>query len=286
MLHEKFLTILNGLEKEILSTRDYSPHTQRVLQELIKYVENCTFSKSIHSKFICSNFRCRIKELQLRWNELHGDKKSEEAFRAQISTISKQLYAMFGTDLVDVFLREDEDKLNVLEWLLKALSGNADNVKDYLCGEVVDGVADINWDRTYSIDELIPVIRAISPYSKSYISEVLTTLDKKKLSYVLYVLKRPLTSNTTRTTSEPKMEILRELTRNTKKEEPVDTFMEILRKVSENNNGFEDNQDNRNYLRKLFNAYKAINNIDTIIEKRKISSRDVFVVLYEMKGER
>lgn len=282
---KNFMVDLRKLEQQILVNGGnvYNQNTRRILLSVIKYVEKADFTTSIHTKFICENFRLTLQQLQIRWNQLHNENKSESAFRSQSSTVSRQLFSIFGSDLINIFLTEDEEGLCVIARLLEALTDCPDNIKDYFSGVILEQIEDIEWEKSFTTEELIPVIDAISPFVKDNILEVMENLDKQKLSYLFHILRQPLTSNRTRKTNMQKVEILLQLKNKNNKQENSqdDGFIKRLRMAGEVNNDYPNSQENREYLRRMINAYSE-QGLQRMLQTKKISSYDIRTVLYEL----
>lgn len=288
---KNFLKELSALENQIITDGyyNYSDNTRQTLLDVIDYVEKASFTTSVHSKFICSNFRCNSKQLQYRWNNREGidDEKSEEAFRSQISTVSKQLFSIFGSDFVNVFLMEDTRGLSLISDLLDALTGYPDNVNDYLVKEVVEEVEDVIWVKSYYTEELLPIIEALRPFLKKNIWQKLEELDHNKLSYLLHVLSLPTTSNKTRKTNTQKIEILQELNKKPIKNIQNDTktkkdIIDLFREEAERENDYPESEENRNYLRKVITYAKNNIYISEMCKARKFSNKDIELVLNEL----
>lgn len=280
-----FMAELSKLERQILVNggNTYNQNTRRVLLKLIRYVEKANFTKSIHTKFICENFRLNPKQWQNRWNQLHNENKTEATFRSQASTISQQLFSIFGSDCSGIFLREDEQGLYVIDGLLEALSTVPDNIKDYFANEVLEQIENVEWQKSYTTEELLPIINAIRPFTRDNISDVVKHLDKQKLSYLLYILKQPLTSNRTRKTNMQKVEILLRLRRGNNNQGNIqdNSFIHRLRMAGKTNNNYKDSKENREYLRNMVIGYSN-HGLNEILRRRKISSNDIRIVLGEL----
>lgn len=256
MYQPSFLQQLAGLETLILGKEGTwrSLHARRTLLDLISFVENASFTHSDHTKFICSNFRLSPSELQERWNNREGIDmpKSEEAFRSQISTVSKCLYQIFSSDVFNYFISDNEAGLSKIDLLLDTLTIYQSNIHDYYCSEILDSVKDQLWSRTYETAELLPEIEALSPYLKSEIWDVLDELNEEKVSYLFHVLKQPLTFNKRRETNMQKLEILQELS---KKPVKQDLFMERLKHIAVHTNDYPQQTDNVKRVERLLKVY-------------------------------
>lgn len=284
---KNFLSELSKLERQILVNggNTYNQNTRRVLLKLIRYVEKANFTKSIHTKFICENFRLNPKQWQHRWNQLHNENKTEATFRSQASTISLQLFSIFGSDFPSIFLAEDEQGLYVIDGLIEALSACPDNIGDYFTSDMLEHIKDVEWEKSYTTEELIPVINAIRPFTKNHISDVVRGLDKQKLSYLFHILKQPLTSNRTRKTNLQKVEILSRLRKGNSNQGNVQDngFIDRLRMAGKANNNFADSKENRDYLRNMIKYYSN-QGLNEALRRRKISSNDIKRVLYELES--
>lgn len=281
-----FLRELAELEQKILyEGSSYKKSTKQTLIRLIRYVEGGSFTPSKHTKYICRNFRYSIKELTDRWNSNEGIdcEKTEEAFRSQISSVSGQLYQMFGI-ITECFLNEDTRALNIIDDLLDALDGFPDNICDYIHSDIVDDTKGVSWDSTYDISELRDTIELLRPYLRSNINGVLAEIDNKKLSYIINTINSPIMNNTTRKINAAKIDILREFaeTNNVNKSieeiknHPAIPFLDMVEdKVNAGlGKDYPESEDNRKMLR---NTIKWLSNkqFDRIVDYYRISAQDM-----------
>ena len=172
-----FFSYLKIIESCVKDGREYDDICKAIIQRLIGFVENGTYSPGPNSAWVCRRWRLNCKELREEWKREVGVDKSEATFRCQIHNLSKILYSLFP--------EEDFGSL---------LSGENDNIKRTLDALAVDnmpfctiypeavckytGVVEQDYTITELEDE-IRVLRAISVVESKY-----NELNPDKLSYI------------------------------------------------------------------------------------------------------
>lgn len=281
---KSFLRELGALEQRIIyDGNSYKPSTKKTLLRLIRYVEGATYTTSLHTKFIARNWRYGSKELLERWNNNEGidSKKSEVAFRSQISTLSNQLYQMFGSDFFEIFINEDALGITMIDDLLDALDGFPDNIHDYIHSDIVDEGEEVSWSKSYDITELKPTIDMIRPYLRSNINDVLLQIDLEKLGYIINAINNPIMNNTTRKINTVKIDILREFAKKPDIQKsttinPVSVFLDMIEtKINQGlGSEYEDSEENRKLLRKVI-KWMSTKQFDKIVNYYHISASDM-----------
>lgn len=192
---------------------DLSECGSKVFEDLTSYVEECPFSHSANAKFICENWKYDDIGLAELWAKRTGSQKSNVTFRAQISQLSSVLYGMLKDFSVEIFLSASEDlkKLRNIESTLELLYGFVGKSDDLFCAEVCSYVDDLNYEKTYTVEELKPLIEFLRPYMKHSIFSRLDDVSLDKLKYLLSVLNEPMSMATKKGVNSEKVKILEAL---------------------------------------------------------------------------
>lgn len=182
----------------------YSEQSKEILQRLITYVQDCKFSDSEVTKFICKHWELSGKALSKKYEEETGRTKSENTFRSQRSYIGKYLNLLFGEDFLNDFIEDDASRINnILDCIDRAdilyVDAFIKEIKDYKENIIHD----------YEISDLEDEIKALNIYSTAQVKKVLTGLDLKKMYYIKRVMNQPLLSD--KGINEKKLELLLEL---------------------------------------------------------------------------
>ena len=262
-----------------------------MLQELISYIEGGTYCKSEPIKFIAQNFRLSIKMITERYNDISvGEECTEETTRSRISKISNALYKIFPTNLDDVFILQDPRGLSYIEDALDMLTGFDRFANELFISEVLDET--IPFKKNYEVDELKKEIELLAPYLKRNVFKSLDGVDLDKMSYLIYQLKQPFCFAGNKGANIQKIELLRELENykqrsnnpiiHKQEENDYNYMIQKYRRIADMGNDYEDSEENRDYLRRVFAAAKQNSYFIQICKNKKISSHDIKTVLNEI----
>ncbi len=215
MYNITFFGVMNQVEK-IIDKRESDPEAIRMFNDLVNYVEDCPFTKSKVTKFICKNWRLNPSQLTDKWNKLSVDKKANSTFRSQVSTASRLLYGIFGDINPTIFSDSErlsfDDKLtrDRLGLVLYSLDFEDVCVDGMFIQEISSFFEDLKTEREYySLIELKDELELLKPLINTNIYEYLERGDADKLKYIFNVLNKPLTSVRNCSVNTDKLEILR-----------------------------------------------------------------------------
>lgn len=182
----------------------YSNKAVETLNRLVVYIQECSFSNSEVTKFICKYWQLGGKDLSRKYEEITGRIKSESTFRSQRSYISKYLLLLFGDDFLIDFIDDNTDRLsNILDCI---------NRPDVLFVDAfIKEIKEFNEDTVhdYELSDLEKEINALNMYSTMRVKKVIESLDLKKLYFIKRVMNQPLLSD--RGINEKKYELMLEL---------------------------------------------------------------------------
>lgn len=275
-----FLRTLRELEIRILRSTDaksWDVQTTTTLFNLIEFVTKAEYTKSKHYKFIAKNFRLTYKDLAEKWSDMFsydGEVKSEEAFRSQTSTLSRQLQAMFPEDLTEIFLTQDFNRLRYIQDVIDIISGYPMTCEEYFIDEVIME-AGKKFEHEYDISQLTTEIEAIRPYLKRNIYDALDGIDKDKLSYIIFKLKEPYIVSKTRKIDKAKLDIINGLSgKTTQGGESKSYFIDMLNEFAKNDNGYPQNNINIQQINRLLHM-QDYEGLKDYIDRRKINNMDI-----------
>lgn len=213
-----FFGVMASVEKSI-ARGECDADGIRFFEDLVSYVENCPFTRSKATKFICKNWRLKPRELTTKWNSINmGEDKVSSTFRSQVSTASKLLYAIFGDITPVIFTSYDDlsfnDKRSRDHLALCLYSLNFEDV--CVDGMFIKEVSGFFEDLTpkkehYSLIEIKDELELLRPLIKPNVYEYLESGGADKLKYIFSTLNQPLTSVRTRSINVDKLDILRYL---------------------------------------------------------------------------
>lgn len=188
-----------------------------LFNDVVTFVESCSFSKSETTKFICKHWRLTARQLVSLYQSETGVDKSANTFRSQKSTLSTQLYGLLPDFEPVVFSAEFQndkdilDKRSSLRACIDALDIEDTYPSSIFCSEVTNYFDDSFSKKTFSLDECQTEIKALRLLKRSNLYNFLDQLDSDKLKFILSVLNSPLTSNRKRSASVDKVKLLKEL---------------------------------------------------------------------------
>lgn len=193
-----------------------SERGEGVFRHLVSFIEEGSFTKSVHVKFICKNWRLSTSGLADAWESQSGTRKSENTVRSQVSVASSQLLSMFPSFSKDIFMlsdvsSEDELALSEIEAIIDSMSGSSLVPSGVFIDEVVNYPDSLDYIGSYTIEECSDVIRAIKPFMKSEVFRYLDEVDLDKLKFVLSVLSEPMASVHDRSVNVQKVQLLKAL---------------------------------------------------------------------------
>lgn len=184
----------------------------KVFEKLISCLEDCPFSKSQSTAFICKHWDKDVVGLAEAWELEFGSKKSVDTFRSQLSTISNQLHSIFGSNLQDMFVSNDKEGLQILLDSICVLENGDFSISELVLPELLSYCEDYKHaEKTFSLDECENELRAMSTLSRRKVFDYLDTLDCEKLSFLAKSLNKPLLDARNRNIEVDKLRVLRAL---------------------------------------------------------------------------
>lgn len=236
-----FLTTLSKLETDILDTHkskgdlvQFSTYTKTSLISLINFVKSCSWDKSENSRFICKHFDEKLSDIAYLWNATHlkdkAKEKSENTFRVQRNAISKDLESLIcsARELEQVFLGEDEQRISEIINRCQMVKDKFD-LSESIMQEAVaialdySGLTSVD---SYEINDCVEELKFLLRYTKDYFTINLQELNRDKLAYVMYILRKPLYKNGS--LCKEKLELMTVANGITDLKSSVDTTLRII----------------------------------------------------------
>lgn len=184
----------NGVRQTPDGEVPYRARTRFVLQEVVNYVRGATWTTNDTDVFVAQNFLMGQTALPNAWAARFPDKggRAPSSIRVCWGRINHYLEAVFPADMVDVFVTENDEKLNELLGIVEALRVNDSRIEAELGAPLVSLLESVKMpDRRYSADECAVELSVLRRLSASEYQRELDKCDKKKLGYVYYMLTRP-----------------------------------------------------------------------------------------------
>lgn len=189
---EKRIIIENKKETD-LGITTFENETFDSLTKFIKFIEDGTWSNSKHTRFIVRHFRYKQSELPDLYYASTGERKSKSTFRNQVQAISNMLYTYFGTDFMQAFLQEDSEEIAVILKKISVLSIGDVYFEDLFNSDIAEYItSNSKGVQRYNIDECYEEIDSLCAISKENIRNILSSMDKDKLHYLMFLFRRPL----------------------------------------------------------------------------------------------
>lgn len=209
---KKFLDLGFNSESTMYQSKSDFEFAVHVFGELVACLEDCAFSKSDVTAFVCRNWSLDLKELLVQWEVEFGVKKSESAMRSQLSTTSRQLHYIFGENLQDIFVSNRHDDLVILLDEVNVIQNGDFVMTELVIPEVMSYCADYKKSEgVYPLSECVNELKAMSILSRRRVFDFLDTLDEDKLRYLARSLQKPLLDVSTRSVQKDKLQVLRAL---------------------------------------------------------------------------
>lgn len=198
-----FFFILSETEKEI---EGKGVVLITAFNRLVSFVESGVFTSSPSSKYIAKNWRLTSKELCHKWNNEEVSEKSENTFRSQVSTLSRQLYALFP-QVEKAFIDDDRNSIQEILGTIDLLSDGDVFYNDLFVTELVEDYSDYS-GREYSLEDCMNEIHLLAMLRKRYLFEMLDLVNRDKMGYLHKMLQTPIASNRYRNINLKKLKVL------------------------------------------------------------------------------
>lgn len=187
-----------------------------VFRDLCAFIEDCSFSNSKNSKFLCENWRYTTKDLQELWQMKTGKVKSVEAFRSQISELSSHLYEMFPSFSRELFIegKDDEESDKAFSEIMLVVDsvGQANiGAADIFISEVVDYPDSLAYEGEPTVESCEDALVKLKPLLKREINNYLDEVDTNQLHYLLTILSQPLFQTRGKEINHEKLRALKQL---------------------------------------------------------------------------
>ncbi len=184
-----FFNYLRLVEREIKEDNEfYTDDSRAAIQRLINYIESGDIASGEATAFICKRWRLGTKDLIREWESETGVSKSAAAFRSQICTLSKNLYALIPEQGFGALLSDNDP--TIINQILDAISYDSQP----FCTLYPALTQYVGYsEQSYSLDELeseIKVLRAIKRVESRFKS-----LDPPKLGYIKQILDSKILTN-------------------------------------------------------------------------------------------
>lgn len=198
-----FFYMLSEVSREVVGKGEL---LETAFNRLVSFVESGVYTSSPSSKYIAKNWRLTSKELCAKWNDEEVSVKSENTFRSQVSTLSRQLYTLFP-QVERAFIEEDRKAMQEILSTIALLIDGDEYFNDIFISELVDNYSDYS-GREYPLEDCMKEISLLAMLRKRYIFEMLDLVNRDKMGYLQRVLQTPIASNRYRNINSRKIELL------------------------------------------------------------------------------
>lgn len=198
-----FFYMLSEVSREVVGKGEL---LETAFNRLVSFVESGVYTSSPSSKYIAKNWRLTSKELCAKWNDEEVSVKSENTFRSQVSTLSRQLYTLFP-QVERAFIEEDRKAMQEILSTIALLVDGDEYFNDIFISELVDNYADYS-GREYPLEDCMKEISLLAMLRKRYIFEMLDLVNRDKMGYLQRVLQTPIASNRYRNINLKKLKVL------------------------------------------------------------------------------
>lgn len=192
MAKRSFFSDMRFIDSEIQQHR-ISSRGESIFESLVEFIEDCSFSKSRHYKFICKHWRLGYDSLQKIWDDSGYKHKNQEAFRVQASCLSRMLYALFPSFSRELFILDlDEDSFQDIETTISVLGQTAGFPDELFISAVTDYPDNLRYEGDMSAEDCLATMGKLKPLLKAEVFEYLDGLDLNHIKYILSTLKKPV----------------------------------------------------------------------------------------------
>lgn len=215
LARRNFFKIMRVVDSERIKL-NLTPRSESLFVQLVDFVESGSFTKSKHSKFICENWRLNDHGLSSLWESRTGQVKRFDTFRGQISDLSASLFALFPFFSAELLLASewtlgDLKAVQEMELVINYLSDSNCSPSDLFIQEVSNYPDSVDFDQTYSVEDMKSTLSALKPFMRSNIYRLLDEVDIDQLKYILFILNKPIVKNKDVTVALEKLKILKAL---------------------------------------------------------------------------
>lgn len=176
------------------SERSHEKYTYEVLQKLVEYIRNATWSDNETLKFVARNFTVSQTNLPELWCQMFPDKpeKADSTFRVNYQNINNYLRNVLPVNLVEMFVNDDKASLESLSRLIDSLYINDKRIETQLGSQLCYALSRLTLpSKKFDVGECLNELQVLRTLSVSNSIDILDTCDEAKLAYVYYVLTRP-----------------------------------------------------------------------------------------------
>ena len=200
-----FFATLSDIEKSIVK----GGWTYSVFNQLTGFIESGTFTQSSMSKYICMNWRLTSREIWNKWNAEQVEEKQYTTWRSQVSTLSRQLYALFP-QVETAFIEGDSSAVQQIANTIALIKDGDECFNDIFISELRNMSLGYS-GREYPLEECSEEIKLLQRMTRRNIYDDIDCLNEDKLGYLQKVLNTPLVSARYRTVNLKKVEVLNRL---------------------------------------------------------------------------
>lgn len=166
----------------------YSEECHQTLNRFIDYIERCEFSNKKVDKFLCKNWKFTKDQLVDLWMQEFGKVKNVNTFRSQRSTLSLELYAIFGDEWAGDFMDNNcsdlRERLDMLE--KKAVNFNSLTLAETGINTVYKA------QNSYTLDDLTTELAFLHKYNREAYNREFSKINSDKLAFIKDKLNEPL----------------------------------------------------------------------------------------------
>lgn len=153
----------------------------------------------------------RPKELTKQWESETGKCKREDTFRGQVSEASVRLYSIFGEDIFEGLLLDDEETSRNVSGTISILKFGGNGFSGLESAQVVGYLSGHGTVKKFELEECGYEIKLLRKYCKRMVQRDLEKADMEKLCYLKSVLDQPLLDKDTKCINSQKSELLRKI---------------------------------------------------------------------------
>lgn len=186
-----FFTKLRQLE-QLNRELNISDSVLPLYRDFMSFVENGNFTDSEPVKYVCSNWKLKPREISDKWNSSNAKKKSYNTWGVQVKFTSELLESIFPNFEPMIFHKTNDtdvkanEKRNIISLTIKSI----DTPNLYPSDMFIEEINKLNTgnETEYNIEDCEEELKVLKLLSQDNINNILSKVDKNKLSYILGVL--------------------------------------------------------------------------------------------------
>lgn len=189
---------------------EYTQLCKDTFIKLVGLMEAPYFLDSTVQAYITKNWRLNCAELTRKWNNESIKEKSSNTMRSQVSTLSRQLYQIFGETYYASFITDNRYELENIRSIISFIEISNISFDDLFIKGVTERCNPYSANE-YSIEDCIPELAFLSKFQRVAINEEADRLSEDKLAYLRKVINQPLVNSIKGEINAPKIQAVKYL---------------------------------------------------------------------------